>query len=92
MDEESAPKRPTHDVLAAREGKNGRTYYYKIGAAFEHEDKEGFTGDVAAMPTNGRFIMRTVKERLEEAKSQKEERPNAREKSSRRSSRGDYER
>lgn len=92
MGEDEAPKRPTHDVLAAREGKNGRTYYYKIGAAFEHEDKEGFTGDVAAMPANGRFIMRTVKERIEELKSQKEERPNAREKSSRRSSRGDYER
>jgi len=92
MDDDETPKRPTHDVLAAREGKNGRTYYYKIGAAFEHEDKEGFTGEVAANPTNGRFIMRPVKERIEELKSEKSERPNPREKTSRRSSREDYQR
>lgn len=92
MDEEAAPKRPTHDVLAAREGKNGKTYYYKIGSAFEHGDNEGFTCDVAANPTNGRYIMRTVKERIEELKSEKSERPNAREKTSRRSARDEYER
>lgn len=91
-DDDNPKKMPTHDVLAAREGKNGKTYYHRIGAAFEHEDQEGFTGEMAALPTNGRFIMRSVKERLEEARSQDEERPSTREKSSRRSSRGDYER
>jgi hypothetical protein len=92
MDEESAPKRPTHDVLAAREGKNGRTYYYKIGAAFEHEDKQGSTADVVATPISGRFILRPAKERIEDLKAGKSERPNAREKTSRRSSRDEYER
>jgi hypothetical protein len=90
MSEDETPRKPTHDVLAAREGKNGKTYYYKIGSAFEHGDNEGFTCDVAANPTNGRFIMRTVKERIEELKSGKSERPNAREKTSRRPAREEY--
>lgn len=71
MDDEEQPKKPTHDVLAAREGKNGRTYYYRIGAAFEHEDKQGFTADTVASPNNGRFILRSVEERIAEAKKEK---------------------
>lgn len=72
MSEESFPspeaKRPSHLAYAVRETREGKSYFNRIGAAFEHKDKEGFTLELDATPVNGRIALRTLKERLEELK------------------------
>jgi len=72
-DERDASKRDRdYDAFAVREGKDGKGYFHKIGAAFAHKDGEGFDIDMVAAPTNGRLTLRTPQERLEQTKSPKD--------------------
>lgn len=57
--------RPSHDVLAEYPGGKGQTRLTRIGSAWEHKDKEGFTIITGPTPTNGKTILRSVKSRLE---------------------------
>lgn len=45
------------DALTAREGKEGKNYFTKIGAAFPNKDGKGFSVVLDAMPapTDGQF-------------------------------------
>ena len=78
MEKEGEPKkeplkRPSHDALGAREGLDGKTYYTRVGAAFEHGDKGGFNIELEAYPVNPRIILRTHKERLRSARESPEQ-------------------
>jgi hypothetical protein len=39
-----------YDVVTPRPGKDGQTYWMKIGAAFPSKDGEGFTISLDALP------------------------------------------
>lgn len=52
--------RPTHSVFVV-EGEGDSAYWTKIGAAWAHEDKDGFNIALTAMPLNGRLVVRTAK-------------------------------
>ena len=46
------------DVLVAREGKNGKTHWTKVGAAFPNRDGVGFKVILDALPINGELHLR----------------------------------
>jgi hypothetical protein len=52
--------RPTHTVYIV-EGEGDSAYWTKIGAAWAHEDGEGYNISLTALPLNGRLVVRTAK-------------------------------
>lgn len=65
-----APK-PTHIAYEVRDPEyNSREpLISRIGAVWPHKDGEGYDVILNANPVNGRVMLRTVRDRLEEAKS-----------------------
>ena len=47
-------------VREAKDGK-GKGFWTRIGAAWPHEDGEGFNVQIDAMPINGKIVLRTPK-------------------------------
>lgn len=60
--ERKAP--PTHDAFVI-EGKGDNAYWHKIGAAWPHEDGDGFNLILFAIPTDGRVTVRKRKPKEE---------------------------
>jgi hypothetical protein len=54
-------KRPTHEVFQVLETSKDKSYWTRIGAAWLHEDGEGLSVTLNAMPLDGRIIIRKVK-------------------------------
>ncbi len=52
--------RPTLTVFVV-EGEGDSAFWTKIGAAWAHDDGEGFNILLTAMPLNGRLVVRTAK-------------------------------
>jgi hypothetical protein len=52
--------RPTHGVYVV-EGEGENAYWTKVGAAWAHEDGEGYNITLSAVPLNGRLVLRTAK-------------------------------
>jgi hypothetical protein len=52
--------RPTHTVYVV-EGEGDSAFWTKIGAAWKHEDGEGYNISLTALPMNGRLVVRTAK-------------------------------
>ncbi|GAK34635.1 hypothetical protein JCM17846_28640 [Iodidimonas nitroreducens] len=71
MSERSEKKMPSFEAFHAKDGPEDKSYFNRIGAAFPHKDGEGHTIALDAVPVDGRIVLRTPKERLEEAKSEK---------------------
>jgi len=59
----SAPAYRAYSVIK-REGKDD--YWLNLGVAFKHEDGEGFNILLQALPTDGKLVLRTYKEREED--------------------------
>jgi hypothetical protein len=53
-------KRPTLAVYVV-EGEGDNAFWTKIGAAWTHEDGEGFNITLTALPLNGRLVVRKPK-------------------------------
>lgn len=56
----STKKPPTHTVFIV-EGDGDSAFWTKIGAAWAHEDGEGFSLTLIAMPLTGRLVVRKAK-------------------------------
>lgn len=69
MSNETEKKRPSFDAFHVKDGPEDKSYFNRIGAAFPHKDGEGHTITLDAVPVDGRIVLRSPKERLEEAKS-----------------------
>jgi len=54
-------KKPTHDVYLVRDGEGDKSFWNKIGAAWTHEDSEGFN-----VVLDGRIVIRTRKNKNDE--------------------------
>lgn len=53
--------KPTHRAFQVREGKNGgKGFWTQIGAAWAHEDGNGFNINLFAMPLDGKIVLRTA--------------------------------
>lgn len=70
-------KRPSHVAYHVREGKDGKSYFNRVGSVFEHKDGEGYNVVLDAVPVDGQVVLRTPAERLGEMK-QDRDRPRAR--------------
>jgi len=68
-DESNRPKNPSHHAFQINEGADGKSYFNRVGVAFEHKDKQGFNLQLDSMPVNGKVTLRTPQDRL---KAQKE--------------------
>jgi hypothetical protein len=71
MTDEKTTKGPSHIAYQVREGgteQDEKRYFNRIGAAFPHKDRKGLTVELDAMPVDGRIVLRTPQERLDEAK------------------------
>lgn len=58
--------RPSHAVYVV-EGEGENAFWTKIGAAWMHEDGEGYNIQLTAMPLSGRLVVRKPKPQAEEA-------------------------
>jgi hypothetical protein len=64
----SEKKAPVMRAYHVREGKDGgKGFWTPIGAAWEHEDGEGFNIQIDMVPIDGRIVLRTPKAEGESA-------------------------
>lgn len=68
-------KKPSHVAYFVQEGRDGESYFNRIGASFAHKDGQGYDVTVGALPVNGRITLRTPKERLDSMENGKTEKP-----------------
>ena len=65
-----AAQQPTYQAytVVKRQGKEGvqDDYWLNIGAAFMHQDGEGFNVVLQALPINGKIVLRPPKTQTEE--------------------------
>ena len=59
----SAVKKPTLIAYHVRDAKGGEGFWTRIGAAWAHEDDQGFTVQIDMVPLDGRITLRTPSER-----------------------------
>lgn len=64
-------KKPTHLAYQVSEGQDGKSYFNRVGAAFEHRDQEGYNIRLDAVPVNGKITLRTLKDRIDQARDGK---------------------
>lgn len=62
----TTPSRPSHAVYVV-EGEGENAFWTKIGAAWMHEDGEGYNIQLTAIPLNGRLVVRKPKPQGTEA-------------------------
>lgn len=53
-------RRPSHTVYVV-EGEGQNAFWTKVGAAWAHDDEEGFNVQLTALPVNGRLVLRKPK-------------------------------
>lgn len=56
---DNANKKPSHNVYTVRAGsENGSDYWTKVGVAFAHNDKKGFSVVLDSLPIDGKLTIR----------------------------------
>ncbi|MBK5956696.1 hypothetical protein CCR97_00390 [Rhodoplanes elegans] len=60
MKQQPRNKRPSHAVYVV-EGEGESAYWTKVGAAWEHDDGDGFNIALTAVPLTGRLVVRKPK-------------------------------
>jgi hypothetical protein len=53
-------KGPSFEAFVV-EGEGDKTFWTKIGAAWPHDDGDGYNLNLIALPTNGRLVIRKPK-------------------------------
>lgn len=68
-DQAEAKKGPDYNVYQVREGDRGKKYWIRLGAAFRHEDGEGISVHLDALPVgnfDGRLVLRVPNKEQQE--------------------------
>jgi hypothetical protein len=60
MKQQEPSNRPSHGVYVV-EGEGKKAFWTKIGAAWQHDDGDGFNITLTAIPLNGRLVIRKQK-------------------------------
>jgi len=68
-DGDPGSKRPSHIAFHVRGGEDAKAYFNRIGSAFPHKDGEGYNILLDALPVDGKVVLRTPQERLEDQRS-----------------------
>lgn len=56
---------PSHIAYTVREGSNGKKFYNRIGVAWTHKNGGGFSLQLEAFPIDGRLVVFTRDEKVE---------------------------
>lgn len=72
MSDDNKPKKPSFTAFQVNEGQDGKSYFNRIGAAFEHGDGEGHNIHLDSIPVDGRVVLRTTQERLDDMRGEGE--------------------
>ena len=59
----SGSKSPTHLAYQVREAKDGKGFWTKIGAAWAHNDSQGFNIQLDSVPLDGRITLRVASDK-----------------------------
>jgi hypothetical protein len=70
MSNDSKPqnKGPSHIAYHVREGEDNKAYFNRIGSVWPHKDGQGYNIQLDSVPVDGRITVRSVQDRLQEAK------------------------
>ncbi len=71
MSERTEKKQPSFEAFHTKDGPDDKSFFNRVGAAFPHKDGEGHTVVLDSVPVNGRIVLRTPMERLEEERDEK---------------------
>ena len=61
MTDNQKSKRPAYEAFVI-EGEGRKSFWTKIGACWPHDDGEGFTLNLVALPIDGRISLRVPRE------------------------------
>lgn len=68
MSNDNDAKRPSHIAYQVREGEDQKAYFNRIGAVWMHKDGAGFNIELDSFPKDGKVVVRSVQERIQEMK------------------------
>ena len=60
-----AGKSPSHVAYQVRDGKDGKSYWTRIGSAWTNADGKGFNIQLDSVPLDGRITLRIASEKKE---------------------------
>ena len=55
-------RKPDYIAYNVTGGKEGKGYFNKVGAAWQHKDGQGYDLQLESMPVNGRITLREMRE------------------------------
>jgi hypothetical protein len=59
----AAGKAPSHIAYQVRDSEDGKGFWTRIGAAWQHADGKGFNVTLDNIPLDGRVVLRVVAEK-----------------------------
>jgi hypothetical protein len=66
-------RKPDYIAYNVTDGKDGKGFFNKVGAAWRHKDGQGYDLHLDSMPINGRVTLRELREeRLQELSEQRQ--------------------
>jgi hypothetical protein len=71
-DKETAGKKPDYLAYNVTENREGKGFFNKVGAAWEHRDGKGYDIQLDSVPVNGRVTLREMRENHMQEQSQVE--------------------
>jgi len=63
--ETTGSKAPTHVAYQVIDRDGGKSFWTRIGVAYEHKDKSGYNVQLSCIPLDGRIVIRTASEKKE---------------------------
>ena len=61
--EKTGSKTPSHVAYQVRDRGENKSFWTRIGVAFEHKDKSGFNIQLECVPLDGRITLRVASEK-----------------------------
>lgn len=75
QDDGGQKKQPSYHAFQVDNGQDGSSYFNKIGVGFEHKDGQGHTVNLSSIPVDGKIVLRTPQERLQDLRNQHDPQP-----------------
>lgn len=68
MSNETEKSRPSFTAYQVKTDQDDKSHFTRVGAAFPHKDGQGHTITLDALPVDGRIVLRSPKDRLNQSK------------------------
>lgn len=69
MSDKSDKKPPSYNAFHVKEGADEKRYFNRVGVAFPHKDGEGHTVVLDSTPLDGKIVLRSPAERIDDVRS-----------------------